>query len=191
MSEPSLTPLSLPARVLRATGFGLWLLAAVAAAWELLALQPPASPLHLGVLAGPIAQLCGFAFALGTAALVTSLAWSSLHAEGEGLFAALLLSVGALVHVAALAYAASAGILAVQFLDPPTRRAHDPTSARVGHAPSRDRMLAVLRRGAPLALRTASVVSEPQHHQHHQRRGHPQHPRQSSRAALLLAKRSR
>ncbi|MET0344149.1 MAG: hypothetical protein ABW252_24250 [Polyangiales bacterium] len=120
MSEPRVEPsrTSLPARILRLTGLGLWLLAAAAAPWELLALQPPASPLHLGVLAGPIAQLSGFAFALGTAALVASLAWPSLHPEGGGLPAALLLVTGALVHVAALAYAASTGILAVQLLDP-------------------------------------------------------------------------
>lgn len=120
MSESCVEPgrTSLPARILRLAGLGLWLLSAVGAPWELLALQPPASPLHLGVLAGPIAQLTGFAFALGTAALVASLAWPSLHPDGGGLVAALLLTTGALVHVAALAYAASAGILAVQLLDP-------------------------------------------------------------------------
>lgn len=120
MSEPHVAPIRtpLPARLLRLAGLGLWLLAAVAATWELLARQPPASPLHLGVLAGPIAQLCGFAFALGTGAWVASLAWPSLYPKGDGLFAALSLVLGALVHVAALTYAASVGILAVQLLDP-------------------------------------------------------------------------
>ena len=106
------------ARFLRTAGLLLWLVAWLGSIWELLALQPPASPLHLGVLAGPIGQLCGFAFALGTGALVASLVWPSLYPEGGGRAAALLLVTGALIHVAALAYAASHGLLAVQLLDP-------------------------------------------------------------------------
>jgi hypothetical protein len=106
------------ARALRVVGLLLWLVAALGSVWELLALQPPASPLHLGVLAGPIGQLGGFAFALGTGCLVASLAWPGLYPQGGGRLAALALVAGALIHVAALAYAAGSGILAVQLFDP-------------------------------------------------------------------------
>jgi hypothetical protein len=106
------------ARLLRATGLALWLVAAFACIWEVLALQPPASPLHFGLLATPIAQLRGFSFALGTAALLVSLLFPMLYARGEGAVVALLLSASSLLHVAALAYAAGQGLLAVQLLDP-------------------------------------------------------------------------
>lgn len=142
----SVTSASLPARLLRLTGLGLWLLAAVAAVWELLALQPPASPLHLGVLAGPIAQLCSFAFALGSAGLVASLLWPSFYPDGRGHGAAFCLVAGALIHVAALAYAASAGILAVQLLDPRADARYTLYARAVGHGLTALGLLGLLRR---------------------------------------------
>lgn len=105
-------------RLLLRVGLALWLAAALAAVWETLALQPPDSPFHLGVLAGPIGQLAGMAFALGTAHVVLSLWWPALYAAGEGRAVAALLVVGALVQLAALFYAASRGLMAVQILDP-------------------------------------------------------------------------
>src|ERR1700712_4205115 len=109
---------SFEARLLVGAGFALWLLAALAAVWEVLALQPPDSPLHLGVLAGPIAQLSTFAFALGTVAAWVGLLWPLLYAAGEGRAVAWLLMVGALLHVLILFVTASRGLLAVQLLDP-------------------------------------------------------------------------
>lgn len=105
-------------RLLATVGFSLWLVATIACVWEVLALQAPDSPLHAGVLAGPIAQLRGFAFALGTANLVAALVWPRLYADGRGRSVALLLALGALLHVFALTYAALRGLVAVQLLDP-------------------------------------------------------------------------
>ena len=112
-SSPAFEP-----HLLRVVGLALWLVSAVACVWEVLALQPPDSPLHLGVLAGPIAQLASFAFALGTGSLLISALWPSFYAPGEGRLTAALLVFGALLHVGALSYAASHGLLAVQVLDP-------------------------------------------------------------------------
>jgi hypothetical protein len=100
------------ARLLFRLGISLWFLAALAAIWELLALQPPDSPLHLGVLVGPIAQLRTFAFAQGCVLTLLAL-WG-----GGGRWLAWPLALGALLHIAALTYAASRGLLAVQILDP-------------------------------------------------------------------------
>jgi hypothetical protein len=99
------------ARLLTRLGLLLWLAAALATVWELLALQPPDSPLHLGVLAGPIAQLRNFAFAQGVAALL-------IARLQPARWVAWLFALGAVVHVLALSYAAARGLLAVQLLDP-------------------------------------------------------------------------
>ena len=105
-------------RLLVRVGLSLWLIAGMACVWEILALQPPDSPLHLGVLAGPIAQLATLSFALGTVPLLLAHWWPSLYAGREGKLVAGLLIVGALVQVLALFYAASRGLMAVQLLDP-------------------------------------------------------------------------
>ncbi|MDB4974001.1 MAG: hypothetical protein JWN48_2342 [Myxococcaceae bacterium] len=106
------------ARLLVRAGLALWLLALLSSVWEVLALQPPDSPLHLGVLSGPIAQLTTFAFALGTVSLLVGLLWSALYAQGEGRAVSWLLVIGAALHVLALSVAAARGLLAVQLLDP-------------------------------------------------------------------------
>lgn len=102
------------ARPLFRLGLLLWLVAALASVWELLALQPPDSPLHLGVLAGPIGQLSGFAFAHGSVLVLMAACWTAWSSR----WIAWLLAVGALTHVGALTYAAAQGLLAVQLLDP-------------------------------------------------------------------------
>lgn len=109
---------SFEARLLIGVGLGLWLVALLASVWEVLALQPPDSPLHLGVLSGPIAQLRTFAFALGTSAVLVGSLWPALYAKGQGRWVAWLLVVGAVLHVTMLLLAASRGLLAVQLLDP-------------------------------------------------------------------------
>jgi hypothetical protein len=106
--------------LLRCLGLALWLVAGLACVWELLALQPPDSPLHLGVLAGPVAQLASFSFALGTVSILIGTLWPTLYDGGGGRAAALLLALGSLLQVGALTYAASRGLLAVQLLDPRT-----------------------------------------------------------------------
>lgn len=106
------------ARLLVRLGLALWLTAALATMWELLSLQPPDSPLHLGVLASPIAQLREAAFAYGCVGLLLGLAWSRLYAEGEARWVAWLLAFGSLLHVLVLLYTASRGLLAVQLFDP-------------------------------------------------------------------------
>lgn len=117
MPSPEL-PFSGAARLLLRLGLALWLAAALAAVWELLALQPPDSPLHLGVLAGPIAQLHAVAFSYGCVSVLLALVWPHLYDEGEARWVAWLLALGSSLHVLALGYAAGRGLLAVQLLDP-------------------------------------------------------------------------
>lgn len=105
------------ARLLLRLGLLLWLGAALATAWELLALQPPDSPLHLGVLAGPIGQLRNFAFAHGAAAVLLAAIWMHLYDARSGRWVAWSVALGALLHTLALGYAAAYGLLAVQLLD--------------------------------------------------------------------------
>jgi hypothetical protein len=109
---------SAEARLLLRLGLGLGLTAALASWWELLSLQPPDSPLHWGVLVGPITQLREVAFAHGTLAVLLALAWSRLYGAGEARWLAWLLAFASLLHVLVLGYAAGRGLLAVQLLDP-------------------------------------------------------------------------
>lgn len=106
------------ARLLLRISFGMWLLAALACVWEVLAMQPPDSPLHVGVLASPVAQLRGFTFGLGCVGAVMALSWERLYEAGRGRAVALTFVLGALLHTAALSYAAARGLLAIQAFDP-------------------------------------------------------------------------
>jgi hypothetical protein len=99
-------------RLLVRVGLSLWLAAGLASVWEVLALQPPDSPLHLGV------QLSTLSFALGAVHLVLGLGWRALYVANEGKAVVALLVIGALLQVLALFYAASRGLMAVQILDP-------------------------------------------------------------------------
>jgi hypothetical protein len=99
---------------------GLWLclVGGVACVWELLALQMPDSPFHVGVLSGPIAQLRNFSFGLGLGLLVLSMLWRSLYSEGEARWLLFTLIGAALLQAGALGYAAGQGMVGVQLLDP-------------------------------------------------------------------------
>lgn len=108
----------LAVRTLILLGLLLWLSSGLSCVWEVLALQMPDSPFHVGVLAGPIVQLRSFSFGLGTAALVLSWLWPQLYGPGHGLLILGLLVIGSLLHVAALGYAAGQGMVGVQLLDP-------------------------------------------------------------------------
>jgi hypothetical protein len=108
---------SAEARALLRVGVWLCVCALLASVWELLTLQVPSSPFHVGVLSGPVEQLCRFSAGLGLGAVVFALTWSVLYPPGEGALAARAYLLGALLHVAALAYAASQGLLGVQVLD--------------------------------------------------------------------------
>lgn len=114
-AAPELCP---EARLLVRLGLVLWLGAGVATVWEVLALQWPDSPFHAGVLAGPIAQLRGFAFGLGGVSLVAAWLWPVLYGAGRGRYALGLLASGIVLHLGALGYAASQGLMAVQVIDP-------------------------------------------------------------------------
>jgi hypothetical protein len=115
-SEPPFA--SAEARVLLTAGLGAWLLSALAALWEGLALQSPVSPLHVGVLAGPIGQLQRTAFAFGCAGLLLALAWRALFSLKTGRAVLALLVAGSAAQLVALAYAAAFGLVAVQLNDP-------------------------------------------------------------------------
>jgi len=108
----------LAVRTLVSLGLLLWLLSGLSCVWEVLALQMPDSPFHVGVLAGPIVQLRAFSFGLGTASLLLAWLWPQLYGPGRGLPVLGLLLVGSLLHVGALAYAAGQGMVGVQLLDP-------------------------------------------------------------------------
>jgi hypothetical protein len=116
MSDPTALPLE--SRVLLRSALLLWLLAGLATVWEVLALQGPDSPVRLGVLAGPIGQLRGFSFALGAVLFGGAWAFPRLYAPGRGRVALVLLVLGALLHIAALTYAASQGMVGAQIFDP-------------------------------------------------------------------------
>lgn len=117
MSAEGAVP-TLAVRTLVLLGLWLCLLSALACIWEVLALQMPDSPFHVGVLAGPIVQLRSFSFGLGVGALVLAQLWPQLYAPGRGLLVLGLLLVGSLLHVGALGYAAGQGMVGVQLLDP-------------------------------------------------------------------------
>lgn len=95
-----------------------WLVAGLAGVWEVLALQWPDSPFHAGVLAAPVAQLGGFAFALGVALLAAAWLWPTLYAGARGRYALALLLAGAALQLGTLGYAAAHGLMAVQIIDP-------------------------------------------------------------------------
>jgi hypothetical protein len=99
-------------------GLFLCLLSGLSCVWELLALQMPDSPFHIGVLSGPIVQLRSFSFGLGLGALALAAVWPSLYAEDEGRWLLWTLLGAALLQVLALGYAASQGMVGVQLLDP-------------------------------------------------------------------------
>lgn len=105
-------------RLLLLAGLWLCLVSGVACVWELLALQMPDSPFHVGVLSGPIAQLRNFSFGLGLGLLVMSTLWRSLYAADQALWLAYTLSGAAWLQVGALGYAAGQGMVGVQLLDP-------------------------------------------------------------------------
>lgn len=111
-------PASFPVRTLLLLGLGLSLYSALCCVWEVLALQMPDSPLHVGVLAGPIAQLRNFSFGFGVGSLVLASVWSLLFGANESRWLMALWLAGALLHVAALSYAAARGMVGVQLLDP-------------------------------------------------------------------------
>ena len=115
MTSPAL---SLDARVLVRSGLVLWLVAGFATVWEVLAMQGPDSPLRVGIVVGPIAQLRSFAFALGAVCFAAAWLWPSLYAPGKGRIALGALVVGSSLHVATLLYAASPRMVAVQAFDP-------------------------------------------------------------------------
>jgi hypothetical protein len=96
----------------------LWLLAALAAIWEGMALQAPDSPFHAGVLAGPIGQLRGYTFALGTGLLGAAWLWPWLYPRGSGRLALASLIAGSVLSSSALAYAAAQGLIGAQLIDP-------------------------------------------------------------------------
>jgi hypothetical protein len=104
-------------RALLRLGLSLCACALLASVWDVLTLQVPSSPFHVGVLSGPVEQLSRFSAGLGLGALTLALAWPSLYPPGEGALAARAYLIGSLLHVAALAYAASQGLLGVQVLD--------------------------------------------------------------------------
>src|SRR4051812_16025492 len=110
--------LCLESRLLIVVGLALWLLAGVSSVWEVLALQAPESPFHLGILAGPISQLRSFSFGLGTGLVFVAWLWPHVFGAGSGRLVLALLTFGALVQTGALLAAAAHGMLAVQVFDP-------------------------------------------------------------------------
>lgn len=108
----------LETRLLIRVALVLWLLAAFSTAWEALALQAPDSPLHFGILAGPIGQLRDQSFAQGVALLAAAWLWPFTHGTGRGHLTLALLLSATLVSTAALSYAAAEGILGTQAFDP-------------------------------------------------------------------------
>lgn len=116
MAQPPV--LTVESRLLVRSGLVLWLLAGAATVWEVLAMQGPDSPFHVGVLAGPVGQLRAFSFGLGATLLACGWLWPALYAPGRGRIALGLLVGGAGLHAAALTYGASQGMVGAQLFDP-------------------------------------------------------------------------
>jgi hypothetical protein len=110
--------ISFESRLLALVGLSLWLVSGAAGVWEVLALQPPESPFHLGVLSGPISQLRTYSFGLGTLLCVLALLVPLLAPQGGVRLWVVALVVGALLHTGTLLVAASRGMQAVQIFDP-------------------------------------------------------------------------
>jgi len=91
--------------------------AAAASVWELFALQAPGSPVHIGMLPGPIAALRELCTVLGLLQLGAGslLAWTGL--EREPRVAVALLHIGTLLAVVAQLYGAALGMSGIQLLD--------------------------------------------------------------------------
>lgn len=105
------------AQALVRLGVVLLLIAAVAAVWELLALQAPASEWHVGVLSGPVGTLRNTAvtFALVFFAAAWLMPWAAPHGEPRALVIAV--HVGVAIVIVALAYGATTGMYGVQIQD--------------------------------------------------------------------------
>jgi len=99
-------------------GLGLLWLSALCCVWEFLAQQEPGSPLHFGVLVGPIVQLRNFAFGLGTTSILLGLMLPHVHPPGCGRIVRYAWLLGCVLHTFALAQAAAYGMLGVQAFDP-------------------------------------------------------------------------
>jgi hypothetical protein len=117
MLAPGALP-TLAVRTLILLGLWLCILSALGCVWELLALQMPDSPFHLGVLAGPIGQLRSFSFGLGLGSLVLAWLWPQLYGSGHGFLVLGLWLLASLLQAGALSYAAGQGMVGVQLLDP-------------------------------------------------------------------------
>ncbi|MFT3925577.1 MAG: hypothetical protein QM778_23760 [Myxococcales bacterium] len=105
------------ARVLAVVGLALWLLAGGSEVWEVLAVQAPDSPFHLGLLAGPVAQLRAHSFGLGAVCIGMACCWNLFGPACGWLWASVFLA-GAALETTALLWAAGHGMLAVQVFDP-------------------------------------------------------------------------
>ena len=107
------------ARLLAVFGLGLWLAAGICEVWEVLAVQSPDSPFHLGVLAGPVTQLRGHCFGLGTLSVGLACLWSLFgHRAARLAPARTAFLAGASLETLALLWAAASGMLAAQVFDP-------------------------------------------------------------------------
>lgn len=95
---------------------GLIVLGAIAGAWELLAAQVPPSPLHFGVLPGPVGTLRETAFTLGL--LMVAAAWLAPLASPPPGRLLVAIHVGVALTVGARLYGAATGLVGHQLVDP-------------------------------------------------------------------------
>jgi uncharacterized membrane protein (DUF441 family) len=94
------------------------MVAALASAWELLALQAPGSPLHIGVLPGPVTALRELALVVGLLLLAAGLLmpWATGQ-RGEPRVLTRMLHAGTVLALGAQAYGAAQGMNGVQLGD--------------------------------------------------------------------------
>lgn len=94
--------------------------ALLAAAWELIALQVPGSPLYIGVLPGPIGALRELALTLGLLTLAAGALLPRAYDGAQGRrarIASLLITGGVALAIAAQTYGAANGMHGVQVSD--------------------------------------------------------------------------
>lgn len=99
-------------------GAGALLLGGAAAAWELIALQSPGTPLYVGVLPGPIGALRELATTVGLLLVAAALVIPRANHGRLPLRALIaLLSLGTVLGLGAQVYGALHGMYVVQALD--------------------------------------------------------------------------
>jgi hypothetical protein len=110
-------PLSPCSRATVRLGVVVLMVAAVASAWELLAMQSPGTPFYIGMLPGPIATLRELSMVTGLLLMASGALMPWAYPEHEPRLLVALMHVGSVLALGAQLYAALHGMYGVQASD--------------------------------------------------------------------------